>query len=228
MKNIDLSNIPSFDQLPVRKDAPAESSWGVFGDDDAFGCLNFLTPAGVVEAARLVQTSKVFRLDAKIGFARPPLFGRASVVHTVVPLGPTAHDDTLDHFNTQEGSQWDGLGHVGHFRHERFYNGVTAEETRAGNAKLGIHHWADKFVGRGVLIDAFGFRKKQGRAVNAMAKDVYSLEELQGALKAQGTTLKPGAILLVRTGWMESYDTLSADGKAALAPMDKLSSMGIE
>jgi kynurenine formamidase len=230
MKNIDLNNIPSFDQLPVRKDAPAESSWGVFGDDDAFGCLNFLTPAGVVEAARLVQTGKVFRLDAKIGFARPPLFGRASVVHTVVPLGPTAHDDTLDHFNTQEGSQWDGLGHVGHFRHERFYNGVTVDEVRgdAGNAKLGIHHWAGKFVGRGVLIDAYGFRMKQGRTVNPLAKDVYTLEELKGALQAQGTTLKPGTILLVRTGWMESYENLSADEKAALAPMEKLSAMGIE
>jgi len=228
MKNIDLNSIPSFDELPVRKDAPAESSWGVFGDEDALGCLNFLTPAGVVDAAQLVRSGKVFRLDAKIGFAKPPLFGRAAVVHTVSPLGPTANDDLLDRFNTQEGSQWDGLGHVGHFRHERFYNGVTAGETRTGNAKLGIHHWADKFVGRGVLIDAFGFRKKQGRAVNALAKDVYTLEELEGALKAQGTTLKPGAILLVRTGWMESYDTLSADGKAALAPMDKLSSMGIE
>ncbi len=137
MKNIDLNKIPSFDELPVRKDAPAESSWGVFGDTDALGCLNFLTPAGVVEAARLVQAGKVFRLDAKIGFAKPPLFGRASVVHTVSPLGPTANDDSLDHFNTQEGSQWDGLGHVGHVRLERFYNGVTAEETRAGMPNSG-------------------------------------------------------------------------------------------
>jgi kynurenine formamidase len=230
MKNIDWNNIPSFDELPVTKGAPAEASWGVFGATDALGCLNFLTPAGVVEAAQLVQTGKVFRLDAKIGFAKPPLFGRASVVHTVVPLGPTAHDDTLDQFNTQEGSQWDGLGHVGHFRLERFYNDVKVEEVRgeAGNAKLGIHHWADKFVGRGVLIDAFGFRKKQGRAVNPISKDVYSLEELQSALQAQGTTLKPGTILLVRTGWMESYENLSADEKRALAPMDKLSAMGIE
>jgi len=235
MKNIDLNNIPLFDELPIGKGAPAESSWGVFGDDAfggnaALGCLNFLTPAGVVEAARLVQTGKVFRLDAKIGFAKPPLFGRSSVVHNVIPLGPTAHDDTLDRFNTQEGSQWDGLGHVGHFRHELFYNGVKVEEIRGddGNAKLGIHHWAGKFVGRGVLIDAFGFRKKQGRAVNPLAKDVYTLEELKGALQAHGTTLKPGTILLVRTGWMESYENLSADEKGALAPMDKLSSMGIE
>jgi hypothetical protein len=85
MKKIDLNNIPSFDQLPVKEGAPSESSWGVFGDDalggnPALGCLNFLTPEGVVEAAQLVQTGKVFRLDAKIGFAQPPLFNRSSVV----------------------------------------------------------------------------------------------------------------------------------------------------
>ncbi|HEY3825523.1 MAG TPA: cyclase family protein [Bryobacteraceae bacterium] len=229
MKNIDLNNIPSFDQLPVKKGAPEESSWGVFGEDYALGCLNFLTPAGVVDAARLVQNGKVFRLDAKIGFAQPPLFGRAAMVHTVIPLGPTAHDDTI-HFNTQEGSQWDGLGHVGHFRHERFYNDVTVDEVRgeAGNAKLGIHHWADKFVGRGVLIDAFGFRKKQNPSVNPLLRDVYTLKELQAALDAQGTALKPGSILLVRTGWMESYEKLSVDEKKDLAPMDKLAAMGIE
>src|SRR5580693_5472752 len=105
MKTIDLKNIPSFDELPVEKGAPADSSWGVFGDgafggDAALGCLNFLTPAGVVEAAGLVRTGKVFRLDAKIGFAKPPLFGRSSVVHSVVPLGPMANDDLIDNFNT--------------------------------------------------------------------------------------------------------------------------------
>jgi kynurenine formamidase len=229
MKNIDWNSIPSFDELPVRKGAPAESSWGVFEGNADLGCLNFLTPTGVVEAARLVETGKVFRLDAKIGFAKPPLFGRASVTHRVSPLGPTANDDLLDAFNTQEGSQWDGLGHVGHFRHERFYNDVKVEETRDGeNAKLGIHHWADQFVGRGALIDAFGFRKKQGRAVKPLEKDIYTLDELKAALQAQGTTLKPGTVLLVRTGWMESYESLSPDEKRAVAPMDKMASMGIE
>jgi len=229
MKMIDLNSVPSFDELPVTKGAPAESSWGVFEGSEALGCLNFLTPAGIVDAARLVQNGKVFRLDAKIGFAKPPLFGRPSVVHNVTPLGPTANDDSLDHFNTQEGSQWDGLGHVGHYRLERFYNDVKVEETRDGeNAKLGIHHWADKFVGRGLLIDAYGFRKRQGHSVNPLAKDVYTLEELKAALVAQGTALKPGTILLVRTGWMESYESLTADQKRAIAPMDKLSSMGIE
>jgi kynurenine formamidase len=229
MKNIDLNSIPAFHELPVRKGAPADSSWGVFGEEDALGCLNFLTPAGVVEAAALVREGKIFRLDAKIGFAKPPLYGRAAMVHSVVPLGPTANDDFLDSFNTQEGSQWDGLGHVGHFRHELFYNGVRVDETREGrNIRLGIHHWADKFVGRGVLIDVFGFRKTRGVAINPLTRETYTLEEIQGALEAQGTALGPGAILLIRTGWMESYEACSADEKQALAPMDKLASAGIE
>ncbi|HEU4618276.1 MAG TPA: cyclase family protein, partial [Gammaproteobacteria bacterium] len=103
------SKIPSFDELPAKAGAPAESSWGVFGDDDGIGCLNFLTPEGVAAAARLVQSGKVFRLDAKLGFADPPLFGRAAMTHTIVPLGPLANDDILDRYNTQSGSQWDGL-----------------------------------------------------------------------------------------------------------------------
>jgi kynurenine formamidase len=221
--------IPTFDELPVTPGAPPESSWGVFGEDDGIGCLNFLTPAGVVEAAGLVQTGKVFRLDAKLGFAKPTLFGRASLAHSIVPLGPFANDDILERFNTQEGSQWDGLAHVGHGRHERFYNNVTVADVReGGNRKLGIHGWADKVVGRGVLIDAYGFRRAQGRPAAPLTKDIYTLEELQACLEHQGVALKAGTILLVRTGWMEEYEKCTAEQKAAMAPFDKIQSAGVE
>jgi kynurenine formamidase len=230
MKTIDYQKVPTFDQLPVKKDAPPESSWGVFGDgDEALGCLNFLTPQGVVEAAGLVQTGKVFRLDAKIGFAKPSLFGRAETVHEIVHLAPLAHDDVLDRYNTQAGSQWDGLAHVGHPRYQAFYNGVKVSEIREGrNTRLSIHHWADRVVGRGVLIDAYGFRKSQGRSVNPLQRDVYTLDELKAALAAQRTTVKPGSILLVRTGWMEAYEQSTAEQKRALAPMDKIQAIGVE
>lgn len=223
-----MKPIPKFDELPVKAGAPPESSWGVFGDDDGIGCLNFLTPAGIVDAARLVQTGKVFRLDAKLGFATPPLFGRAELAHTVVPLGPMANDDILERFNTQEGSQWDGLGHVGHPRFERFYNDVPVDQVRGGNRQLGIHRWADKVVGRGVLIDVFAFRKAQGKPVQPLIRDVYTLDELQAALDAQGVALKPGTILLVRTGWMEEYEKLTPEQKKAVAPFDKIQSAGVE
>lgn len=226
---MDSDDLPSFAELPVREDAPADSSWGVFGDDDGIGCLNFLTPEGVVAAARLVRDGKVFRLDAKLGFADPPFFGRAAMKHTIVPLGPFANDDLLDSYNTQAGSQWDGLGHVGHNKHERFYNDTTVAEIREqGNAKLGIHRWADRVVGRGVLIDVYGFRKAQGKPVAPLERGVYTLEELQGALEAQKGALEPGTILLVRTGWMEAYEALSADAKRAIAPFDKIQSIGVE
>jgi kynurenine formamidase len=139
-----------------------------------------------------------------------------------------AHDDFV-HFNTQESSQWDGFGHVGHIRHERFYGGVEVGEVReGGNKTLGIHHWKEKFVGRGLLLDVFGYRKAKGIPVNALEREVYTLEEMKAALEHQGSTLKPGTILLVRTGWMESYEKLGADDKRSMAAMDKMRSAGIE
>lgn len=227
MKNLDWNKIPSFDQLPVKQGAPPESSWGVFGDDDQFGCLNFLTPQGVVDAARLVQTGKVFRLDAKIGFAKPPLFSRAEVTHRVVPLAPFANDDVVDNFNTQEGSQWDGLAHVGHPWLERYYNGVQSSEIGPGG-KLSIHQWAARFVGRGVLIDAFAFLKAKGRSIRPMEREVITLADLKGALESQGTTLKPGTILLINTGWMESYHQCTPEQKGALSSFANVKAIGIE
>ena len=229
MKPIDFAKIPKFDDLPIKKDAPAESAWGVFGDDDKLGCLNFLTPKGLVDAARLVRAGKMFRLDTKVGFAKPPLFGRAAMVHRIVPLGPMANDDILDNYNTQEGSQWDGFAHVGHIRHQRFYNGVPPSAIKDGPASgHSVHHWADRFAGRGVLIDAYGFAKSQGRAVHPLEGGFYGVADLEAALEAQSATLKPGSILLVRTGWMEQYQKLSPDGKRAIAPFDKVQSIGIE
>ena len=227
MKNLDWDKIPSFEQLPVQKGAPPESSWGVFGDDDQFGCLNFLTPQGVIDAARLVQNGKVFRLDAKIGFAKPTLFGRATATHKVVPLGPFANDDVVDNFNTQEGSQWDGLAHVGHRWVERYYNGVQSSEIGPGG-KLSIHQWAARFVGRGVLIDAFAFRKAKGRDLRPMERDVITLADLKGALESQGTTLKPGTILLVHTGWMERYEQCTQEQKRPLTSFENVKAAGIE
>jgi hypothetical protein len=64
----------------------------------------------------------------------------------------------LDGYNTQEGSHWDGLGHVGNLSAKAFYNGTTNHEIKLTN-KLGIHNWAGRFVGRGVLIDAFRHRQ---------------------------------------------------------------------
>ena len=149
-------------------------------------------------------------------------------VHDIVNLSATAHDDLLNAYNTQEGSQWDGLAHVGHVKHRKFYNGVTAEEIRTRKGRLTISSWSDKFVGRGLLIDAVKYRAEQGRPIQPLTRDVVTLADLQGALAAQKVTLQPGSVLLVRTGWMEAYEASSDAEKKAMAPMDKLKSVGVE
>ncbi|HEX4210472.1 MAG TPA: cyclase family protein [Candidatus Binataceae bacterium] len=230
MGKTDFDKFPKFAQLPARPGAPADSNWGVFGDNDEAGCVNFLTAEGVVEAARLVQNGKIFRLDTPINYASPPLFNREPVHHTKKSFesyGLLGFDDVLDGYNTQEGSQWDGLGHVGNLRAQAYYNGVKDGEIRSSN-KLGIHNWADRFVGRGLLLDAFTYRAAQGRPVNPLKNEVYSLGDLQGALEAQGAQIKPGTILLVRTGWMQAYLSSSDEQKRAMAPLDKLEACGID
>ena len=224
---------PRFADLPVKAGAPKESSWGVFGDDDELGCLNFLSAEGIVDAARLVRKGKVFRLDAPINYAKPPLFGRAPARHTIAKFDPQygvlGHDDTLDNYNTQEGSQWDGLAHVGHMRHSAFYNGVKPDQIQDGpDGKLGIHKWANRIVGRAVLIDLWKYVNDQRRPIDPLSPAEYPLIDLQGALKTQGTVLKPGSILLLRTGWMQAYVNATAEQKAAMASLQGLRACGIE
>jgi kynurenine formamidase len=232
MAKIDYDSIPRFAELPIKRGAPPECSWGVFGDDDELGCLNFLSADGIIEAARMVRTGRVFRLDTPINYAKPPLFNRNPARHTILSFeqyGLLGHDDSIDNYNTQEGSQWDGLGHVGHIRHKAYYNGVKDAEIKSGTGgRLGIHKWSNKVVGRGVLIDVRKFTEAQGRPIDPLTSAAYTLRDLQDALAAQQTQLAPGSILLVRTGWMGAYQAASDAQKRAMAPLEALTACGIE
>jgi kynurenine formamidase len=45
---------------------------------------------------------------------------------------------------------------------------------------------------------------------------------------AQGVELRPGTILLIRTGWMQAYLAASPAEKAAMAPLEGLKACGID
>ncbi len=68
-------------------------------------------------------------------------------------------------------------GHVGNLKAQAFYNGVTNDQIKGSN-KLGIHNWADRFVGRGVLVDAFRYRAEKGKPLNPLTDERYSLDDL--------------------------------------------------
>jgi kynurenine formamidase len=190
----------------VREGAPAGSSWGVWGDDDRLGCLNLLTPARIVEAARLVRTGRTFAMNLEYHLPDPPLFGRQAPEHEV--LGTGGHDDVL-HFNTQSSSQWDGFRHVRN--HHGNYNGVADEDH-------GIHFWAERgLAGRAVLADVGRWREAQGRPLTYDSPDPIEPADVDATLAAQGVELRTGDVLLLRTGWLAWYRGLDEAGRAAIA-----------
>lgn len=44
--------IPSFAELPVDKKGPHGNAWGLWGEDDQLGTLNYLTPEVVSRAVK--------------------------------------------------------------------------------------------------------------------------------------------------------------------------------
>ena len=222
----DATNLPSYDELPVKAGSPEGSAWGLFGDDDQLGCLNLLTPERVVAAAKLVRKGAVFPLNLRIDEPNPPLFGRGDVKHTLIDLGGgVARDDYLDNFYPQASSQWDGLRHIRHPR-DGFYGGVPDDEIVIGKGRLGIEHFARKgIVGRGVLLDVGRYLESRGTPLDYAGSTIITVETLDACAKVQGVQIETGDILLVRTGWLRWYlqeatpeqkKTMAADSMTAL------------
>jgi kynurenine formamidase len=194
--------LPTYDELPVKEGAPAGSSWGLWGDDDRFGCLNLLTPERAARAAQtLVRKGVTFALNLEYELPDPPLFGRQVPQHEV--LGEGGHDDVL-HFNTQSSAQWDGFRHVQHPLHGH-YNGVA-------DGDHGVDHWAARgLAGRAVLVDV-----ARHLDLDPASNHGITTDELDATLAAQGTTLETGDVLLLRTGWLAWYRTTDEATRQAL------------
>ncbi len=207
--------LPSYADLPIREGLPAGSSWGVWGDDDRFGCLNLLSADSVRRAAHAsVRTGVVYPLNLEMELPDPPLFGRAAFEHEVVarPSGVSA-DDMIHGWNTQSSSQWDGFRHVRSAAHGA-YNALP-------EAEHGMHHWARRgIVGRGLLLDVARWRSSIGRPLHSGTTDIITVDDLHETIAEQGVCVEVGDILLVRTGWLSWYRSLAADAKGpyALAP----------
>lgn len=202
----DLNNLPSYKDLPVKAGAPADSAWGLFGDDDQLGTLNLLTQERVAAAARLVRKGAVFPLNLRIDEPNPPLFGRGAVREHMT-AGPVSRDDYLDNFWPQASSQWDSMRHILHPVHG-FYNGVKAEQVVEGGGRLGIENMARRGIaGRGVLLDIGRYMVSQGAPLDYATDTAISVDTLEGCAKAQGVSVQTGDILLLRTGWLGWYMT---------------------
>jgi hypothetical protein len=51
-ENLNEHGIPRFEDLPLQREDPPHSAWGLYGKNDELGTLNRLTDERVVEAAK--------------------------------------------------------------------------------------------------------------------------------------------------------------------------------
>lgn len=83
-------------------------------------------------------------------------------------------------------------------------------------------------TGRGVLLDWCSWAAEQGIKIDHFASHGIPLTQLEAVAAAQRVDLRPGDILLIRTGWLAAYEALSNEEKAALPHRSVRSSCGVE
>ena len=156
----------------VLKKAEELKNWGKWGPEDELGVLNYVTPEDIVNAARLVRRGQVFRLGLNLdehGPQRGLFGGRWNPLHQMLATGTDAvagkHDvtpglryaDDAINLPTQAATQWDALSHV--FLGDKMWNGYPATLVDSRGAhKNGIEKFANKMVGRGVLLDVARYK----------------------------------------------------------------------
>ena len=155
----------------------------------------------------------MFSLDYALNAFDPPMARARGVPrHEILSSHPKSRDDVLHEFFLQATTQVDGL------RHRRasgygFYNGIPDDDIGAGTPALGIQRWAEKPDRRPRGADR---HRRLGRRRRAPARSPRRPGPagracLDDALRAQGTELRPGDLVLVHTGWANWF--LGADAE---------------
>lgn len=204
--------LPCYEELPFRSSDPPASSWGLWGDEDRCGTLNLVSTAQVLRAAQFVREGIVVPLDLSLDFFDPPLFGRAVLERSIQAIGPdgAAFDETVERWNLQSSSQWDGFGHVSEPGIGCYGGG--------GRERHGIDAWASRgVVARGVLADVAASRAARGVEIDPMERAEITPDELLSTIEDAGVKVENGDVLLVRTGWLERYRRLSHAERSKLA-----------
>lgn len=203
--------------------------------------MNLLTPTRVKAAAAEIRTGESAPLDLPSNVPSVPAFGRQEFKHKIKALTEgKAYDDLYD-MNTQSGTQWDGFRHVAHQSTSIFYNNTSSSDFTNGNessTKCSIHHWRDNgFTGRGILLDYKTYAEDQGIKYDTATSHEIDYNALVACGKyqgldirpvSQGGDIRPGDILLVRTGWTQDYYTRTADHNKSLALRESQNWIGVK
>jgi kynurenine formamidase len=197
----DAQQAPSWTVPPEKERCP--SKWGA-GDERGSG--NHQNAAAVKKAVGLIKTGEIIEI-AHVLNDKMPFFGtRRFDIHVKRTFMNAfsnrrgSNEEIVISEIGQVGTQFDGFAHQTH--ENSHYNCHKTEDisVRGGFTKLGIQH-AGMFFTRGILIDVAGFK-----GVDTLP-DTYEItvEDLEGALKKQGTTIQTGDAIVINTGWGRLY-----------------------
>ncbi|KAJ4288930.1 hypothetical protein N0V90_011271 [Kalmusia sp. IMI 367209] len=215
--NGDATEFPKRAALPHIAGTPEGSAW-FWGGSDELGRLNLLTPERTRKTTlESVKTGEVASLNLPLNVPHPPLYDRKPIDHQIHSTTPNTLDDTYA-LNTQSSSQWDGFRHFADPRSGYFYNGVISQEILGdedgeieASRKLGIDAWAKHgIVGRGVLLDVWGWAREEGKEYDPFSRHEITTDDLEACAKRQGVDFRTGDILIIRTGWLQHYLSLSS------------------
>jgi len=208
------------------------SNWGRWGADDERGTLNLLTPERVLAAMQVCTTGKVYSLSLPIQNKGVPLLDHRPPPARYSLTSASDHDQfswmggdpglganedvlVLASHNT---THMDALSHV--YTADGIYNGFPRDEfsTKGGAGHCDILA-TGTFAGRGILLDVAGH---QGVDWLEPGHNITSAE-LEECASAQGTEVRAGDILLVRTGWLDLFDAGTKDYRQPGLGVDSLS-----
>lgn len=206
---------PRYADLPRPDDGSGlPLAWGVWGANDQIGTLNRITDETVAAGAAEIRLGRRFNLnlplDEPFGATEPGSHRRRTAptptLITDEQPGRLSRDDRLDSFWLQGSTQWDGLSHFadpyhGFYNHAPISAVVHGKDSRNGIDKALAHGIA----GRCVLADLARHFAATGRDWGPLGGRRASAAELAACLAAQGVALRPGDILLVRTGWLAAF-----------------------
>jgi len=198
---------------PSKADGLPVSNWGRWGDDDERGALNLLDPETVLAATRLCKTGKTYSLALPIRREGMPLVPYRTPPQRFTLTNHTddaafaeygnpdvgANEDVLILASHNE-THMDALCHVHH--RGQLYNGFPAEGVRSlsGAERCSIDK-VGSIVGRAVLLDMVRHLGEDAlREPRALSSG-----DLLSCAEAEGVDIRPGDILLVRTGWLSRY-----------------------
>ena len=83
-------------------------------------------------------------------------------------------------------------------------------------------------TGRGVLLDYASWADDKGISVSPLETVSLTASTLEEVAASQATELKPGDILLVRTGWLRALRQLSDEQRASMASLPNPPAIGLE